>query len=66
MTDAMKLVKVTDWSAETPDGAIYAEKAGKGRKWTVCRLRERGHGTLGTFSSFKAAAEFVANLGGQS
>ena len=66
MSDQMQLKKVTGWSAETADGAIYAEKIKiAGRKWTVCRLRGRGRGTLGVFPSFKSAAKFVADLGEQ-
>lgn len=53
----MKLEKVTTWSAETPDGAFYAEReTGTGQWWKLWNRRK----SIGRYRGFTAAAVAVA------
>ena len=45
----------TSWSAETTDGAWYAEHNATGRKWKLWRNARRKY--FGEFPSLKAAME---------
>lgn len=51
------LTLVTKWSAETPDGTYYAERSQDEAQWTLHKIRGRGKGIIGHFSSLDAAQD---------